>query len=263
MRRWSTHCTGYNSAMTFEMTFPWPTVLAAFLASLVEFVEALTIVLAVGAVRGWRPALAGTVAAAGLLAVLVVAFGPHLASLNARVFQLVIGVLLLLFGLRWLRKAILRAAGIIALHDEAKEFAETEEAMRQGVAGPGFDIGAALAAFNGVFIEGIEVVFIVLAVGVVNRQIFPAALGAGAAAVLVVLLGLIARQPLTRIPENALKLTVGALVSAFGTLWAGEGLGLRWPTSDVWTPVLLSLGYLAVAALGVPLARSLRREARA
>ncbi len=248
--------------MTELMTFPWPTALAAFLASLVEFVEALTIVLAVGTVRGWRPALAGTFAAAGLLAILVLAFGPHLAQVNAQVFQLVIGVLLLLFGLRWLRKAILRAAGVIALHDEAKEFAETELAMRQGSVTPGFDTGAALAAFNGVFVEGIEVVFIVLAVGAGNRQIFPAALGAGAAAVLVVLLGLTARQPLTRIPENALKLVVGALVSAFGTLWAGEGLGIVWP-GGVWTPVLLSLGYLAVAALGVPLARSVRREARA
>ena len=249
------------------MTFPWPTVLAAFLASLVEFVEALTIVLAVGAVRGWRPAIIGTLAAVGLLAVLVLAFGPHLARLDAHVFQLVVGILLLLFGLRWLRKAILRAAGVIALHDEAKEFAETEAALRPGAGQAGFDTGAALAAFNGVFVEGIEVVFIVLTLGAVNKQIGPAAMGAAAAAVLVVGLGLIARQPLTRIPENALKLAVGGLVSAFGTLWVGEGLGLTWP-GGVWTPVLLSLGYFAVAAVGVPLARSARRasagqEARA
>jgi len=239
------------------MTFPWPTVLAAFLTSLVEFVEALTIVLAVGAVRGWRPAITGTLAAAGLLAILVLAFGPHLARLDAQIFQLVVGILLLLFGLRWLRKAILRAAGVIALHDEAKEFAETEEALRQGTGRPGFDTGAALTAFNGVFVEGIEVVFIVLTLGAINKQIIPASLGAAAAAVLVVGLGLIARQPLTRIPENALKLAVGALVSAFGTLWAGEGLGLEWP-GGVWTPVLLSLGYFAVAAVGVGVARSVR-----
>lgn len=241
------------------MTFPWPIALAAFLASLVEFVEALTIVLAVGAVRGWRPALAGTFAAAGLLALLVLAFGPHLAHLDAHLFQLVVGILLLLFGLRWLRKAVLRAAGVIALHDEAKEFRETEEAMRQGSVTAGFDTGAALAAFNGVFIEGIEVVFIVLTLGAVGKHLVPAAVGAAAAAVLVVGLGLVARQPLTRIPENALKLAVGALVSAFGTLWAGEGLGLAWP-GGVWTPVLLSLGYLAVAAVGVPLAQSARRK---
>lgn len=241
------------------MTISWPTVLAAFLTSLVEFVEALTIVLAVGAVRGWRPAMAGTLAAAGLLAVLVLVFGPHLARLDAHVFQLAVGILLLLFGLRWLRKAILRAAGIIALHDEAKEFAETEEAMRAGAGKPGFDASAALAAFNGVFVEGIEVVFIVLTLGAINKQLAPAAIGAAAAAIIVVGIGVIARQPLTHIPENALKLAVGALVSAFGTLWTGEGLGLDWP-SGVWTPALLSLGYLVVAAVGVPLAKSARQN---
>ena len=241
------------------ISFPWPTALAAFLASLVEFVEALTIVLAVGAVRGWRPAIAGTLAAAALLAVLVLTFGPHLARLDARVFQLIVGLLLLLFGLRWLRKAILRAAGVIALHNEAKEFAETEEALRAGAGKPGFDTGAAIAAFNGVFVEGIEVVFIVLTLGAINKQLVPAAAGAAAAALLVVILGLIARHPLTRIPENALKLVVGALVSAFGTLWTGEGLGLGWP-GGVWTPVLLSIGYLAVAAVGVVLARSLHSQ---
>jgi len=243
------------------ISFPWPTALAAFLASLVEFVEALTIVLAVGAVRGWRPAIAGTLAAAALLAVLVLTFGPHLARLDARVFQLIVGLLLLLFGLRWLRKAILRAAGVIALHNEAKEFAETEEALRAGAGKPGFDTGAAIAAFNGVFVEGIEVVFIVLTLGAINKQLVPAAAGAAAAALLVVILGLIARHPLTRIPENALKLVVGALVSAFGTLWTGEGLGLGWP-GGVWTPVLLSIGYLAVAAVGVVLARSLHSQPR-
>ncbi len=241
------------------LTFQWPTIIAAFLASLVEFVEALTIVLAVGAARGWRPAFAGAAAAAGLLAVLVLAFGPHLASLNAQAFQLTVGVLLLLFGLRWLRKAILRAAGVIALHNEEKEYAETEAALRQGSAGAGFDTGAALTAFNGVFIEGIEVVFIVLTLGAVSHQIIPAALGAGAAAVLVVGLGIAARHPLSNIPENALKLAVGALVSAFGTLFTGEGLGIEW-AGGVWTPVLLSAGYFAVAALGVALARVLRAK---
>ena len=238
------------------LTFQWPTIIAAFLASLVEFVEALTIVLAVGAVRGWRPAFAGAAAAAAALAVLVLAFGPRLASLNAHAFQLAVGILLLLFGLRWLRKAILRAAGVIALHNEEKEYAETEAALRGGSVGAGFDTGAALTSFNGVFIEGIEVVFIVLTLGAVSHQIVPAALGAGAAAVLVVGLGVAARRPLSNIPENALKLAVGALVSAFGTLFTGEGLGLEWP-GGVWTPVLLSAGYFAVAALGVALARAI------
>ncbi len=245
------------------MLFSWPTVLTAFLTSLVEFVEALTIVLAVGTVRGWRPALTGTFAAAGLLALLVLALGPHLASLNAQAFQLVIGLLLLLFGLRWLRKAILRAAGVIALHDEAKEYADQTEALKQGAGeAAGFDTGAALAAFNGVFIEGVEVVFIVIGFSAGGKQLFPAVLGAGAAAVLVVLLGLVARHPLTRIPENALKLAVGGLVSAFGTLWAGEGLGILWPGGN-WAAIFLALGYFSVAALGVALARAMRREARA
>lgn len=239
----------------------WPTILAAFLASLVEFVEALTIVLAVGAVRGWRPALAGAGAAAAALAVLVAAFGPHLGRLDAHVFQLVVGVLLLLFGLRWLRKAILRAAGVVALHNEEKEYAAMEASLRGGTIRPG-DTGAALAAFNGVFVEGIEVVFIVITMGAASHQLVPAALGAGAAAVLVVLLGVVARKPLSAIPENALKLIVGVLISAFGTLLTGEGLGLTWPGGGVWTPLLLSAGYLGAAALGVVLAKSARRKVR-
>ena len=240
----------------------WPTVLAAFLASLVEFVEALTIVLAVGAVRGWRPALAGAAVAAALLAVLVAAFGPHLAQLDEHIFQLVVGILLLLFGLRWLLKAILRAGGVIALRDEAEEYAETEEAMQSGSVRAGFDTSAALASFNGVFIEGIEVIFIVLTLGTVSHALVPASLGAAVAAVLVIGLGLVARKPLLLIPENALKLVVGALVSAFGTLWTGEGLGIEWP-GGVWTPLLLSLGYFAVAAAGFALAKSLRRGVQA
>jgi len=235
-------------------SFPWATISASFLASLVEFVEALTIVLAVGAVRGWRPALAGAGAAAGALAVLVVLLGPHLASLNLAAFQLVVGILLLLFGLRWLRKAVLRAAGVLALHDEEKEYAEQTEALRGGAVSTGFDFGAAAASFNGVFVEGVEVVFLVVSMGAISRHLGAAALGAGAAAVLVIVLGLVARHPLSRIPENALKLAVGALVAAFGTLWTGEGLGLEWP-GGAWAPVGLSLAYLGVAALGVSLAR--------
>lgn len=240
----------------------FPTVAAAFLASLVEFVEALTIVLAVGVVRGWRPALAGTFAAAVLLAVLVAAFGPHLSALDVPAFRLIVGGLLLLFGLRWLRKAILRAAGVLALHDEAKAFAEETAALETGKTGTaGFDLGAATTAFNGVFIEGVEVVFIVLAMGGASGRLLPATLGAVAAAILVVILGLVARGPLTKIPENALKLMVGILVSAFGTFWAGEGLRLTWPGGD-WSLILISLGYVAVAAIGVGMARNGRKNAR-
>lgn len=235
----------------------WTTVTAAFLASMVEFVEALTIVLAVGAVRGWKPALAGTLAAAGLLAVLIFALGPHLAHLNVPIFQLIIGTLLLLFGLRWLRKAILRGAGALALHDEDKAFAEETAALAQKPQAAGFDFGAAGAAFNGVFIEGVEVAFIVIGFGAKKGNLLPATLGAAAAALLVILMGLAARRPLSQIPENALKLAVGILVSAFGTLWAGEGLGLQWPGGN-WSPILLSLGYLLVALIGIALVRALR-----
>ncbi len=234
----------------------WPTIAASFLASLVEFVEALTIVLAVGAVRGWRPALLGTVAAAGLLALLVAGFGPHLQHINVPHFKFIVGTLLLLFGLRWLRKSILRAAGVVAKHDEAAAYAKETAALRGGSVTHGFDFGAAATAFNGVFIEGIEVVFIVLAMGGASGDFRPAALGATAAAALVIVLGLIARHPLSRVPENALKMAVGILVSAFGTFWTGEGLRLAWPGGD-WALLLLSLTYLAVAGVGVILARSL------
>lgn len=237
----------------------WPTILAAFLASLVEFVEALTIVLAVGAVRGWRAALGGAVAAAVLLAVLVGLFGPQLAHFNVPAFKLVIGTLLLLFGLRWLLKAVLRAGGAVALRDEGQLYAkETAALSAEGTlpSAQGFDFGAAGAAFNGVFIEGVEVVFIVLAVGAAGgpAKLIPASLGAVAAALVVIALGIAARRPLTRIPENALKLSVGALVSAFGTFWTGEGLRLAWPGGD-WATIVLTLAYAAVAGIGVALVR--------
>jgi uncharacterized membrane protein len=245
------------------MSFAWPTVLAAFLASMVEFVEALTIVLAVGAVRGWRSAWAGAVAAALLLAVLIAIFGPGLTHFDVPLFKVIIGTMLLLFGLRWLRKAILRASGVVALHDEDKIYARETEALRQspGTTSGTIDIGAATAAFNGVFIEGAEVIFIVLAVGAAGgpAKLLDAVLGAAAAAVIVVFLGLIARKPLSQIPENALKFVVGILVSAFGTLWTGEGLGLVWPGGD-WATVVLSLSYLVIACVGVLLTRRPARE---
>jgi uncharacterized membrane protein len=238
--------------------FAWPTMLAAFLASLVEFVEALTIVLAVGAVRGWRAAWTGAIAAALLLAVLVGVFGPSLTHLNTAIFKLIIGTLLLLFGLRWLQKAILRASGHIALHDETKIYARQTAALSERDADTkgGLDIGGALTAFNGVLIEGLEVIFIVLAVGAAggSAHLVPAMIGASAAAVIVVFLGIIAQKPLSQIPENALKLVVGVLVSAFGTFWTGEGLGLVWPGGD-WSTVGLSLAWLAVAGIGYAMTR--------
>jgi uncharacterized membrane protein len=211
-----------------------PSVLAAFLASLVEFVEALTIVLAVGTVRGWRPALTGALAGTALLIVLVLLLGPLLKFIPLQALQLVIGFLLLLFGMRWLRKAILRAAGMIPLHDEAASFMAETEAMRG--AGPiatlRLDPIAVITTFKAVVLEGVEVVFIVTAVGAAGGTLLPASLGAAVAGVLVIGLGLAIHRPLARVPENALKFTVGVLISAFGCFWIGEGLGFDWPGDD-------------------------------
>jgi uncharacterized membrane protein len=181
--------------------------------------------------------------------------GPRLGGLDLPLFKVIVGTLLVLFGLRWLRKATLRAAGVLALHDEAKSFAKKSNALRAAVeTGSGFDLGAAATAFNGVLIEGIEVVFIVLAVGATGGRLAQATLGAGIAAVAVIALGVIARHPLTRIPENVLKMTVGVLVSSFGTFWIGEGLHIAWPGGD-YALVLLAAGYFAVVGLGVVIAR--------
>lgn len=228
----------------------WPTVLPASLASFVEFVEALTIVLAVAAVRGWRSAMAGTLAGLAILTVLIAALGPAIRHIPLAYFQIAIGALLLLFGLRWLRKAILRAAGFIALHDEAKAYDKEVAALSSQTAltYAGIDLPAAGTALNGVVLEGTEVVFIVLAVGTTAGRMAAAVAGAVFALVLVVLLGLLLRAPLTRIPENALKFLVGAMLSALGTLWAGEGLGLTWPGGD-WSSAILFSVYIVVATL--------------
>lgn len=244
-----------------DWTHAAPSVIAAFLASLVEFVEALTVVIAVGAVRGWRHALTGTALGLLVLAVLVVALGPALAAIPLRVVQLAIGTLLLLFGLRWLRKAILRSAGVIALHDEAAAYAKETELLRRGaVSALRFDWPAVATAFQIVLLEGVEVVFIVIAIGAAGGLLLPATAGAGAALLCVVLLGLLLHRPLTRIPENQLKFVVGVLLAAFGTFWTGEGVGLAWPGED-WSVLALIGGYAAVAILAVRLARSAQQPA--
>jgi uncharacterized membrane protein len=232
-----------------------PSAAAAFLASLVEFVEALTVVLAVGVVRGWRPALLGTALGLAVLVLIVIVLGPALARIPLGSVQLVVGVLLLLFGLRWLRKAILRAAGIVPLHDEAAAFASETELLRQGGAvGQGWDGVAVATSFKIVMLEGIEVVFIVIAIGAAGGLLLPASLGALAALVLVVALGITLHRPLARIPENALKFAVGVLLCAFGTFWAGEGIGVEWPGAD-WSILALVAGFLLVSLLAVPRCR--------
>jgi uncharacterized membrane protein len=228
-----------------------PSVLASFMASMVEFVEALTIVLAVGVVRGWRSALLGTAAGVALLAVLVLSLGRSLAGVPLPVLQLVVGILLLMFGLRWLQKAVLRSAGVVPLHDEAAAFAKSTERLRpDGASAPArLDAIAFLTSFKAVVLEGIEVVFIVIAFGARGGLLAPAAAGAALALALVVALGLWLRRPLARVPENMLKFGVGVVLAAFGTFWVGEGIGLRWPGADAAIPVLIVVILVVALAL--------------
>ncbi len=209
---------------------------AAFLASLVEVVEAFTIILAVGTVRGWRPAAAGTIAGLIVLSAMVAFLGPALSQIPLQSMRIAIGLLLLLFGLRWLRKAILRYAGVIPLHDESTAFAAatTELGRNELRSHRRLNWIAGITAFKAVLLEGVEVVFIVVvvAVGVGPGLLGPASIGAAAAGALVLGVGLIAHRPLARVPENTLKFAVGILLSSFGVFWTGEGLGVTWPGGD-------------------------------
>lgn len=231
---------------------------ASFLASLVECVEALTVILAVGTVRGWRSALVGTATALAVLAIIIAALGTTLSRLPLHRVQLVVGILILLFGLRWLRKAILRSAGALALHDEQSIFSrETEQMRRLSAASGVWDKIAFAAAFNITMLEGTEVVFIVIAVGAGRPgMILPASLGAIAALFTVVALGLILHRPLAKIPENTLKFIVGILLSAFGTFWVGEGMHLAWPHED-WSILGLVLAYLVLSLILIPICRKI------
>ena len=235
-------------------------ILAAFLASAVEFVEALTVVLAVGAARGWRDALLGVAAAFFTLLLLVMTLGTALTHVPLRACQFAAGALLLLFGLRWLHKAVLRAAGVIPLRDEVAAFARQTHALMRHGAGTGWDLVAFGTAFQITMLEGIEVVFIVVAVSAGGAGLrLPASLGALAALMVVLAAGLALHRPLSRVPENSLKFMVGVLLSAFGTFWFGEAIGIAWPGSDV-SVFELVIGYLAVAGLAVMLCRVQGRQ---
>lgn len=248
------------------------TLAAAFLASMVECVEALTVVLAVGSVRGWPSALAGAAAGLAALAAIVAALGPALTRIPMHWVQLVVGTMILLFGLRWLRKAILRSAGLLALHDEKAAFAKNAAAMREAHqhgarrwnSVRGLDTAAFAAAFNITMLEGTEVVFIVVALGAGGSGLMlTAALGAVAALLAVTALGFALHRPLARVPENTLKFIVGVLLAGLGTFWVGEGAGLAWPIAassspDRVIPFLMG-AYLALALALVP---ACRRSAR-
>jgi len=226
-------------------------VLSAFLASAVEMVEALTIVLASGVARGWRSSLTGVGAAVVVLAAVVAALGPALTVIPIDALRLVVGSLLLVFGLQWLRKAILRASGHKALHDEdaifATELADARSAARRERAG--VDWYGFVLSFKGVLLEGLEVVFIVLTFGSTQGSIPLATLGAGVAVVLVAGIGVAVRAPLARVPENTMKFAVGVMLTTFGIFWATEGVGGHWPGSDASLPVVLVFVIAASAAL--------------
>jgi uncharacterized membrane protein len=233
-------------------------VASAFLASAVEFVEALTIVLASGITRGWRSSLIGLAAATVALAAIVAALGPALTLVPIDVLRLVVGGILLAFGLQWLRKAILRASGFKALHDEAAIFAEETAGARTAAREEraGLDWYGFTLSFKGVLLEGLEVAFIVLTFGSTQGSIPLAALGAGIALVLVAVVGVLVRAPLTRVPENTMKFAVGVMLTTFGIFWGAEGAGAHWPGEDA-----AILGVLAfVVLLSVAMVALLRRR---
>jgi uncharacterized membrane protein len=233
-------------------------VASAFLASAVEFVEALTIVLAAGITRGWRSSLTGLAAATLVLAVLVAIFGPALKHVPLSALRLVVGSILIAFGLQWLRKAILRASGYKALHDEDEIFArEAEQARAAGSEKrAGLDWYGFTLAFKGVLLEGLEVAFIVVTFGSTQGRLDLAALGAGIALVLVVVVGVLVRAPLSRVPENTMKFSVGVMLTTFGIFWATEGVGADWPGGDASLPAVLA--FVIVLSLGA--VQLLRRQ---
>ena len=231
---------------------------AAFSASLVECVEALTIVLAVSSVSGWRSGLLGAACGAVFLVAIVALAGGALVRVPLDALHILVGVVLLVFGFSWLRKAVLRTAGIKALHDEAAIYVRQVDQMRPNISarfGDGLDLLAMTASFKAVVIEGVEVVLIVVAVGNAAAALVPAALGAVAAALVVVALGIVLHRPLTQVPENAIKFGVGVIIVSFGIFWLGEGLGLAWPGGDLAVVVIIAgvstLAYSVAASLGL------------
>ena len=231
----------------------WAIATAAFLASAVEFVEAFTIVLVVGITINWRSSLLGAFAAAATLAVIIATLGVALVKwVPIQDFQVVVGIILILFGLKWLKKAILRYSGLKALHDEEAIFEETMAEIRargESVA-PRFQPFGVALSYKSVLLEGLEVAFIVITFGssvtsASGNGIASAAIGATIAGILVIAAGAIIQAPLTKVPENTLKFIVGIMLTSFGTFWAAEGFGFKWPLSDVFILILIVIYLLA------------------
>jgi uncharacterized membrane protein len=234
-------------------------VLSSFLASAVEMVEALTIVLAMGVTRGWRATLVGTAVALLALAAIVAVLGPALTVIPIETLRLVVGALLLVFGLQWLRKAILRASGWRAIRDEDAVFARETDAARSASheERAGLDWYAFTISFKGVLLEGLEVAFIVLTFGSAQGSIPLAVVGAAAAAILVIVAGVVVRGPLSRVPENTLAFAVGVMLTTFGIFWGVEGAGVSWPGDDASLPAVLA--FVAVFSFGFVAALRRRR----
>lgn len=251
----------------------WAVIVASFLASAVEFVEAFTIVLVVGVTINWRSSLAGAFAAAATLALIVATLGVALVQfVPIDILRLVVGVLLILFGLKWLKKAILRYSGLKALHDEEAIFEETRAELRargETITPRVEPFGVALS-YKAVLLEGLEVAFIVITFGsntvsnVCTRAcgISSAAIGAAVAGVLVILLGTVIRAPLTQVPENTLKFVVGVMLTTFGTFWTGEGFGVAWPFSDAFLLILAAF-YLLVSFVLINWLKQVKQQAKA
>jgi len=238
-----------------------PSALAGFLASSVECVEALTIILAVGSTRGWRDALCGTAAALALLAAIVGLFGKALEQIPLAMLQIYVGGLLVIFGMRWLKKSVLRFTGTIPLHDEDAAFVAEQRRIGSASVSPGWDVPALAATFQITMLEGAEVVFIVLGIGAGGAELTEAAtVGALAALLVTTMIGAVVHRPLARVPENLMKFIVGILLTAFGTFWFGEGAGIAWPGGEA-SLVGLMLGYLIIAIVTIRLSREARRNA--
>jgi len=224
--------------------------LSVFLACTVEAVEALTIVLAVGTTRSWSSAISGVGAATLALAAIVAALGQAITSLPIDVLRVVVGGLLLIFGLQWLRKAILRASGLQAKHDESQIYKEeAAAALAAGAKPSGFDGYAFTISFKGVLLEGLEVAFIVLTFGANQHHVPLAAAAAALAILLVIAAGVAARAPLARVPENTMKFAVGVMLSSFGMFWGAEGAGASWPGGDAALPAIIPGVLIAAVAM--------------